>query len=260
MPQNMFIVPAWVLLAAIVPCSFAQSPAPAVLAAASLVYAFAQDKSANNKSDTGSEADLQKVLSQMDAVAANFRTTEASFVWDQFQKVVNETDQQKGKVYFRRASKEIQMMAEITEPDHKFVLYSDGKVQVYQPKIEQVTTYSPGKNRSDIESFLVLGFGGGGHDLLKSFEVKYEGVENVQGIQAAKLDLIPKSAHVRGMFEHILLWVDPARGISVQQQVFEPSGDYRLAKYTDIQINSKLPDNTFKLKTSGKTKYVSPQG
>jgi len=40
----------------------------------------------------------------------------------------------------------------------------------------------------------------------------------------------------------------------------EPSGDFRLAKYSNIQLNQKLPDNVFKLKTTGKTKSVSPQG
>ena len=55
---------------------------------------------------------------------------------------------------------EIQMAADISEPDKKCILYSGGKVQVYQPKIDQVTEYNPGKSRSDLESFLVLGFGG----------------------------------------------------------------------------------------------------
>lgn len=203
---------------------------------------------------------LEKILNRMDETAAKFRTAQADFVWEQFQSVVKETDTQKGKVYFRRVGKDLQMMADITEPTQKYVLYSDGKVHVYQPSIEQVTVYTPGKNRADVESFLVLGFGGGGHDLLKSFEVKYEGTENVGGEEAAKLDLIPKSARVHNMFDHILMWVDPARGVSVQQQVFEPSGDYRLAKYSDIQLNQKLPDNIFRLKTTGKTKFVSPQG
>src|SRR5271169_1726717 len=57
--------------------------------------------------------DLEKVLSQMDAVAATFKTAEADFVWEQYTKVVNETDTQSGKVYFRRSSKEIEMMADI---------------------------------------------------------------------------------------------------------------------------------------------------
>ena len=207
-----------------------------------------------------SNAALESVLKKMDSTAANFRTTEASFVWDQYQKVVNETDTQKGKVYFRRANKETEMVADIIEPEKKYVLFTDSKVQVYQPRIDQVTVYPAGKHRAAFESFLVLGFGGGGHDMLKSFDVKYLGTEKVGGIEAAKLDLVPKSQSIRNTFQHILLWIDPAKGVSVQQQLVEPSGDYRLAKYSDIELNQKIPDTVFKLKTTGKTKTVSPQG
>lgn len=196
----------------------------------------------------------------MDKTAASFRSTEATFVWDQYQKVVNETDSQKGNVYYRKNGKDTQMVADITEPDAKYVLVSDGKIQIYQPRIDQVTVYDPGKNRDTVESFMVLGFGGGGHDMLKSFDVKYLGTETVNGVETAKLDLTPKAQNVRNSIAHILLWIDPRKGVSLQQQLFEPSGDYRLAKYSDIQINQKIPDNVFKLKTTGKTKFVSPQG
>jgi outer membrane lipoprotein-sorting protein len=209
---------------------------------------------------TASNPDLERVLKQMDATAANFHTTQATFVWDQYQKVVDETDSQNGKVYFRKQGQETQMAADIAAPDTKYVLFTDGKVQIYQPKIDQVTVYNSGKNRADFESFLVLGFGGGGHDMLKSFDVKYAGTEKVAGMDTAKLELIPKSQKVRNTFERILLWIDPARGVSVQQQLMEPSGDYRLAKYSEIQLNQKIPDNVFKLKTTGSTKIVSPQG
>jgi outer membrane lipoprotein-sorting protein len=207
-----------------------------------------------------SNPELERVLSQMDKTAADFRTTEASFVWDQYQKVVDETDNQKGRVYFRRTGGETQMAADISEPDKKYVLFTDSKIQVYQPRIDQVTVYNAGKNRGEFESFLVLGFGGGGHEMLKTFDVKYLGNEKVDGIDAAKLDLTPKSQKIRNTFQQIVLWIDPARGISVQQQFFEPSGDYRLARYSDIQLNQKISDTVFKLKTTGKTKVVSPQG
>jgi outer membrane lipoprotein-sorting protein len=205
-------------------------------------------------------AGLDRVLAQMDTTAKNFRTTESTFVWDQYQKVIDETDTQKGRIYFRRQDNEIQMAADISEPDKKYIVYSGGKVQVYQPKIDQVTEYNPGKNRSDLESFLVLGFGGSGQELLKAYDVKYAGSETVNGTQAAKLELVPKSAKLRNNIVSITLWIDPARGVSVQQKFLEPSGDYRLAKYSEIQLNQKLPDGAFKLKTTGKTKTISPQG
>jgi outer membrane lipoprotein-sorting protein len=207
-----------------------------------------------------SDPDLQKVLSQMDAAAADFRTAQADFIWEQYFRVVNEKDSQKGTVYYRRSGKDIQMMADITDPP-KSVLFSEGKVQVYEPKLKRVTSYEAGKNREAVESFLVLGFGGSGRDMLKSFDVKYLGNETVGGVNAAKLELMPKSDRVRGIFAKIWLWIDPVHGISVQQQFFEPSGDYRLAKYTDLKVNQKIPDNVFKLKTPGDTKYMAgPKG
>jgi outer membrane lipoprotein-sorting protein len=196
----------------------------------------------------------------MDQTAVDFRTTQAAFVWDQYQKVVEEHDIQKGMVYFRRVGNGIEMAAEITDPSPKYVLFTGSRVDVYQPKIDQVTRYNTGKDRATVESFLVLGFGGGGKDMLKSFEVKYIDAEKVDGIDTAKLELVPKSAKGRNTFDHIWLWIDTSRGVSVEQQLFEPSGDYRLAKYSDIQLNQKIPDSAFKLKTTGKTKVVSPQG
>jgi len=228
-----------------------------VLTVASVASLAAAQPPADPKPDIA----LERVLGQMDSAATNFHTTEANVMWDEYQKVVDEHDVQKGKVYFRRAGNEIQMAADISEPDQKYVLFNGSRVQVYQPKIEQVMVYNTGKSREEVESFLILGFGGRGHDLPKSFEVKYLGSEKLDAMETAKLDLVPKANNVRNNVDHILLWIDPARGISVQQQFFfGVSGDYRLAKYSDIKVNEKLSDSVFKLKTTGRTKTISPQG
>jgi len=81
----------------------------------------------------------------------------------------------------------------------------------------------------------------------------------VNGVQTQKLVLTPKSDKVKNMFQTITLWIDPARGISVQQKFESSDGDYRLATYKNVKLNEKLPD-VFKLKTTGKTKVVTPQG
>jgi outer membrane lipoprotein-sorting protein len=226
-----------------------------ILLSLASVSAVATPRSQESKSSS-----LESVLKRMDAAASNFRTTQADFVWEQYQKVVNDKDTQKGTVYYRRAGKDIQMMAEVKEPERKYVLFKDGKLQVYQPKIEQVMIYATGKNREEIESYLVLGFGGSGQDLLKAFEVSYQGPESVDSVSTAKLQLIPKSEKLHNTFKEIFLWIDLARGISVQQQFFEPQGDYRLAKYSSIRLNEKIPADVFQLKTTGKTQVVSPRG
>lgn len=224
---------------------------------------------AQTNSSANDSAALQKVLASMDRAAASFKSAQADFVWDQYTEVVNAHDFQYGVMYIRkRGEKDMEMAANIwlsprspqnaNEPAEKYVLYSNGKVRLYQPKIEQVTQYNAGKDKEAFESFLVLGFGGSGRDLEKQFEVSYGGEDTVNNIRTAKLNLTPRAPGVRKMFNPIVLWIDPARGISVQQQFFEPnSGDYRLAKYSAVELNKSIPDRVFKLKTTGKTKYVT---
>jgi outer membrane lipoprotein-sorting protein len=216
-------------------CGFASAPAPEICA-------------------------LDCILKKMDEVAANFHTTQADFVWDQYQKVVDETDTQKGTLYYRRAGTQIEMMAEFKEPDTKFLLYKDNKVQLYQPKIEQVIVYST-TGKGDIESYLVLGFGGSGQDLTKAFDVTYVGEENIGGIATGKLQLVPKSAKMRdNYFSRSILWIDLSKGTAVQQQFFQTQGDYRLAKYSAVKVNARIGNDVFQLKTTKKTQFVSPRG
>ncbi len=216
-------------------------------------------------------SDLNAVLKKMDAVAASFRSAQAEFEWDTYEKVIDETDDvESGSIFYRKVGGNVEMMAEVKKtgpslaeqkPEPKFVLFNNGKIQMYLPKVNQVTVFDLGKSHSEFENYVVLGFGGSGQDLQKSFTVTYAGQETINGVATAKLKLEPKSEKVRNTYNQIVLWIDPARGVSVQQQFFQPDGNYRLAKYSDIQVNGKkIPDEAFKLKTNDKTQFVSPRG
>src|ERR1700676_78283 len=110
---------------------------------------------------------LDTVLKTMDAAAASFHNAQAEFEWDSYEKVIDEIDEiQTGTIYFRRNGKDIEMMADVKmagpdlkhlKAEPKYVLYSGGKVSMYQPKPDQVTVYDLGKNRADLESYVVLG-------------------------------------------------------------------------------------------------------
>jgi hypothetical protein len=213
---------------------------------------------------------LDAVLKKMDAVAASFRAIQAEFEWDRYEKVIDEVDDvQKGTIYYRRNGKDIEVKIDVktagpsaaeVKPEPKFVLVSGGKIQMYQPKADTLTVYDLGKNAADFESYLALGFGSSGQDLIKTFDVTYVGAEKIDGVNTAKLHLVPKSERVRNNFKEILLWIDLDRGVSVQQQFFEPQGDNRLAKYSGIQMKERLGDDIFRLKTTSKTQIVNPRG
>lgn len=217
------------------------------------------------------QVDLESVLHKMDAVAATFRSAQANFEWQTYERVIDEVDDvETGTIYYRKAGKDIEMMAEVKKagsslatlnPEPKYVLYSQGKIRLYQPKPDQVTEFDLGKTHSDFESYVVLGFGGSGEDLQKVFDVKYVGPETIEGAATAKLQLIPKSEKIRNTYKLIFLWIDLDKGVSVQQKFITPQEDYRLAKYSDVQVNGKkIPDEVFKLKTTSKTQTITPRG
>lgn len=232
-----------------------------VLMLAAMVFAQTPEKSAQNAGTVSPAGpnDLRTVLTQMNAASRTFKTAQADFQWDQYQKVVDETDVQKGHMFLKRTGKGMDAALQITSPDPKQVVFRDGKLKFYQPKIDQITERDTSSNRADVESFMSLGFGGSGDDLEKSYDVRMDGWEQIDGIKTAKLELTPKSEKIKSSLSKVILWLDPVRDVSIRQQFLQPSGDYRVAHYTNIKINSSIPDDVFKLKTTSKTKVVKAE-
>lgn len=210
------------------------------------------------KQDPATSSDLELVLSQMDASASTFKSAQAAFEWDNYQKVVDETDKQTGQVYFRRNGSGVQVMFDITAPAPKQILYKDGKLVLYEKKIDQITEHQA-ENKSDVESYLSLGFGARGHDLPKNYDVKMDGWETVDEVKTAKLELVSKSEKVRNMFSRFVIWIDPQRDVPIKQQVFAASGDYWLSHYKGIRRNAAIPEDAFKLQTTSHTRTVKAQ-
>jgi outer membrane lipoprotein-sorting protein len=207
-----------------------------------------------------SNADLQKVIGELNAAAAKFSSAQAEFTWDQFTAVVQEHETQTGTIYFER-KKGVTRMAAYLKQDNgkdapKTVIYDRGEVNFYEPTIKQLTTVRAGANRGQFESFLTLGFGGSGTDLEANWKVSLLGTENMDGVTVAKLDLVPKEQKVLDMFTHVTIWVEPRRGISHKQIFYQPTGDLRTATYKNIRYNTTLAAEVFQLKPAPGTNHV----
>jgi outer membrane lipoprotein-sorting protein len=207
-----------------------------------------------------SNADLEKVVVELNAAASKFASAQADFTWDQFTAVVQEHETQTGTIYFER-KKGVTRMAAYLKQDNgkdapKTVLYDGGEVNFYEPTIKQLTTMRAGANRGQFESFLTLGFGGSGKDLETNWKVTLVGTETMDGVAVAKLDLVPKEQKVLDMFTHVTIWVEPSRGISHKQIFYQPSGDLRTATYKNIHYNTPLASEVFKLKPAPGTNHV----
>lgn len=221
------------------------------------------EANAGQSSPAAGTASLDSVLASMDRASQQFRSAQADFKWDVLESAVNEHDIQSGTIFFQRNNGQLEMMAHVTEPKNaqKYALYQGSTVRLFDVTPNRVTEYSIGKNKDTFEPFLVLGFGGSGEDLKKSFTATMEGMEDVNGVKAARLLLIPKSEKARNVFDRIYLWINPATGIAVRQKFMEPqTGNYRDAFYTNIQLNKPLSKDALRLPTNNKTQTVKPQG
>ncbi len=190
---------------------------------------------------------LDKVLRQLDAASAKFKNTEADLKDEFFERVVRDTTTQYGSVYFQRGGKGTEMGLLVQKPAMKIVHFADGNGTIYDPaSAKKFNTFSTGADKAKSESFLTLGFGGSGKDLERAWDVKLVGTESLQDGGAAvvtdKLDLVAKDASVRQMFAHVMIWLDPVRGISMKQESTTPEGDKRTVTYTNIRYNEPKLD------------------
>jgi len=236
----------------------AQAQTAAVAKERSKKKAESAAKSPAAKSGEAKAGSLDEVLHSMDENAAKFRTAQADFAWTPYNAVINSLDTpDKGTIYFRKTGTEIQMAARFQPPDGREITFTGGKLQVYQPRTKEVDVYDAASHKAEVETFLVLGFGSSGEELRKSFDIKYLGQEKIGDVETGHLQLTPLAENVKKNFPRIDLWIDPQRGLSVRQQLFQTGGDYRLADYSNIRLNDKVSESVFKIKPAGPTKTVT---
>jgi len=207
----------------------------------------------------GASGDLSTVLAKMNQSSKGFKSAQGDFEFQSYQKLTDDTDTQNGRIYFRKTGKGVDAAFDVAGKAPKQVVYKDGKLQIFEKKINQVTERNVGKNKSDVEAFLSLGFGASGDELQRDYAVKMDDWETVDGVKTAKLDLTPKKEKVQQTYNRIILWIDPERDVLLKQQFFEHSGDYRIAHYTNMKLNEKISDDVFRVKTNSNTKTVKPQ-
>lgn len=204
-------------------------------------------------------AKLEAVLRSMDQAAARFSGVTGDLEYTKVTVIVNDYSTEKGKIFFAKAKGKTRVMLAFEEPAEKYVLFEGSRVSLYRPKIAEVEEYEISQRSELLEQFLLLGFGTSGAALQKSYQVTLLGEESLDGKTAVHLGLVPQSNQVTAQLKKIELWLSPDTWQPVQQKFFEPSGDYLIARYRDLQLNVKIPDKNFKLPLRGKVRTIRPQ-
>jgi hypothetical protein len=190
---------------------------------------------------------LDKVLRQLDASSVKFTSAEADLKWDLFEKIVRDTTTQTGSIYFLRSKSDgIETGAIINSPGKKYLHFADGKGELYDAVAKKSTPFNAGENRGRVESFLALGFGSSGQDMERQWMITLQGVESIDGVSTAKLDMKPRDASTAESLDHVVMWIDATRDVPLKQIMYMKEGDTRTSYYTNIRYNTKVDTKKYK--------------
>jgi outer membrane lipoprotein-sorting protein len=199
---------------------------------------------------------LDYVLTMMDRSAEDFRSLTAALDHVKYTAVVKDTSTESGEIYARKDSK---LRIDFITPDPRTIIRNGDNLYIYTPKINRVEEYNIGKNRALADQYLALGFGTRTDNLKKNYEVSLAGEEELDGHKMALIELVPRSDEVRKQITKIVMWVDEASWLPVQQKFLEAgSGDYFLSRYKNVMKNLKIGDGKFKADWPKGTKIEKP--
>jgi outer membrane lipoprotein-sorting protein len=198
---------------------------------------------------SAADSSLEEVFARMDQASAKFKGLKADTRKLSHTAVINEDSIDNGTIVVKVPKPhELRMLIDFQQPDQKKVRIDGTKVEIYYPKTNIVQEIDLGKNhRSQMEQFLRLGFGSNSRDLRDAYTVKLGGPEAVSGEATTRIELIPKSKDLLAQFPKFELWISDKTGISVQQKMYQPGGDYSMATYSNMQVNPNLPDSAVSL-------------
>lgn len=203
---------------------------------------------------------LSALLAKMDTASKSFKSAQAEFQWDYYEKIVHDTTTQTGSIYFQREGGNTEMGAVIMDPAKSKVIkaihFKGAELQMFDPGVDQITVLNESSNQAAIESFLTLGFGAGGSDLAKAWNITDMGPEAINGVTTEKLDLVNKDPETRKNVLHVTIWIDAARAVALKQIAYQSGGNYRTATYRNIKLNGSIDKSKFAFKTDKKTQTI----
>jgi outer membrane lipoprotein-sorting protein len=201
------------------------------------------------------EDNLKNVLDRLNLAAQNFHSTSADVEFDQIEtEPIADTDAWKGVAYYERKDAAVRMGVHFSQhngkPSGKAYTYIGGTFKVFEPGINQVTSYT---KAAKWEDYVILGFGASGKDLQAKWDITDLGPETLDGVKTEKLELIAKDPDVRKNLSKVVIWVDADHAVSLKQVFTLSATSNYICHYSNFKFNASLPGDAFTFKTDRQT-------
>lgn len=190
-------------------------------------------------SAAGSAQSTEAVLARMDQAAPSFHGMFANLRMVEFNALLQSQTDEAGNLQMQRL-KPGDVRAIVTFEGSRTLAFEGRKLVIYYPKLNAYNEIDMGKHGIAVNQYLLLGFGSSGKELARSYTIQFEGIEKVAGRDTSKLLLDPKDPSVKQRLQKIEIWVPNDTANPVQQQFYEPSGNYRKVTYSGIVVNPSI--------------------
>lgn len=208
---------------------------------------------------------LDDVLKRMDQAAAKFRSLNANVRHTDYTDVLSDTEVEEGTFkILKRAKSGVVLLAEFNGRDARKVWMSGNTVKIYYPKANSVDIIDTRKFTKSADQLLLVGFGVPRAELEKMYNISLGGSETIGTTKTTRIDLKPKSAEAKKLFNVIQLWIPDGQGNPIQEKVLsgKDNKDYKLFQFSDEKIRStsdpELPASDFELNLPAGVKTVTP--
>jgi outer membrane lipoprotein-sorting protein len=207
---------------------------------------------------------LDDVLTRMDKSAKVFRSFEANFRKTEYSALFDDKHTEEGSFKMKKLKADVVLLADFTGQDARKLHIRNNQLEIYHPKANSVEIYDTRKFTKSVALFLLVGFGNSKAELLDTYDIALGRTETIAGKNATRLDLTPKKAEAKKLFNMIQIWIPDGQGNPIQEKVLsgKDNKDYNLFEFSDSKIRSAtdppLPDADFELKLPPGVNKISP--
>jgi outer membrane lipoprotein-sorting protein len=191
------------------------------------------------------------LFSHMNSAARRIRTVSTQLAYTTVTVLVNVRSTENGTLYYRKGHHRPEVRIQFSAPDAKDIVFRKGTAEIYYPKINQIQVYDLARHQNLLQQFLLLGFGTDTTELESSYALHYLGVKMLGNQATYLLELAPLSKDVAAQLNKVDLWISSRNWLPIQQEFFEASGDYLIARYSKMKINLPMSPSTFKIRAPG---------
>jgi outer membrane lipoprotein-sorting protein len=200
---------------------------------------------------------VSSMLSRMEKQKRSLKSLRANISMTKYNSQLRDNDTYNGIVLYipgASGNSNAFVRLEWQRPKHEILAVANGSYTLYQPRLNQAYVGKSGRIKSDRDSDVLALINMSPAQLRAKFGEFRDAREETLwgGVWTQHFTAIPNGA---ASYQYIELWVDKD-GMPVQTKMVEKNGDSTTVRLTNVERNSSIPMDQFKLNLGSGVKII----